>query len=174
MSKKDSKAGGESHRLERVEREIREVVGTYLLTGFRGSLPGFVSLTRVRLSADLKVANLNFTILLAQPDASETPEEFEKRTMSVRREAEDELNDHAFEVQNEIARKLKMKFTPRVHFHYDTAFESALKVEKILRDMSVAAGRGDDLPKTQFRDDVATDARTDSTTDATDEDESST
>lgn len=144
--------GSGSHRLERVEKEIRDVVGTYLIGGFRGHLPGLVSLTRVRLSADLKIANLNFTVLLAQ-DEGESAEAYEKRVDVARRDSEKELNAHAHDVQSEIAHKLKMRFTPRVHFHYDEGFESALKVEKILRDMSVAAGRGESIPSTQFTDD---------------------
>jgi|GEM_PF-588096 ribosome-binding factor A len=151
---RNEKGGSGTHRLERVEKEIRDVVGTYLIGGFRGDLPGLVSLTRVRLSADLKIANLNFTLLLTQ-DEGESAEAYEKRSAIARREAEQELNAHARDVQAEIAHRLKMRFTPRVHFYYDEGFESALKVEKILRDMSVAAGRGDDLPATKFTDDSA-------------------
>ncbi len=150
-NEKGAKGSG-THRLERVEKEIRDVVGTYLISGFRGHLPGLVSLTRVRLSADLKIANFNFTVLITQ-DEGETPEAHEKRLVLARKESEKELNAHASDFQQQIAHKLKMRFTPRVHFYYDEGFESALKVEQILRDMSVAAGRGEDLPSTQFTDD---------------------
>lgn len=153
---RQEKGGSGSHRLERVEKEIRDVVGTYLIGGFRGHLPGLVSLTRVRVSADLKIANLNFTLLLTQ-DENESGESYEKRLVAARRDAEKELNAYARDVQSELAHKLKMRFTPRVHFYYDDGFESALKVEKILRDMSVAAGRGDELPATQFTDDSSDD-----------------
>ena len=154
---RQEKGGSGSHRLERVEKEIRDVVGTYLIGGFRGhGLPGLISLTRVRLSADLKIASLNFTVLLTQ-DENETAEAYEKRSALARRETEKELNANAHEFQSEIAHKLKMRFTPRVHFYYDEGFESALKVEKVLRDMSVAAGRGDELPATKFTDDSSND-----------------
>jgi ribosome-binding factor A len=139
-----------SHRLERVEKEIRDVVGTYLIGGFRGhGLPGLVSLTRVRLSPDMKIANFNFTVLLAQNEG-ETNEAHEKRLVAARRESEKILNGAAIDFQDEIAHRLKMRFTPRVRFYYDEGFENALKVEKILRDMSVTAGRGEDLPTTEF------------------------
>ena len=155
--KKTEKGGSaqknSGHRLERVEKEIRDVVGTYLIGGFRSDLPGLVSLTRVRLSADMKIANFNFTVLLTQ-DENEAPDVFEKRLVLARREFEKELNASARDFQDEIAHRLKMRFTPRVRFHYDDGFESALKVEQILRDMSVNAGRGDDLPKTQFTGDT--------------------
>jgi ribosome-binding factor A len=144
-----SGSGGESHRVARVEKEIRDVVGTYLAVGFRGALGGFASLTRVRLSADLKIASLNFTMIFTQPDG-ESPDAFEKRQVLARKEAEKTLNLHAKDFQAELARKLQLRFTPKVTFYYDEGFESALKIEKILRDMSVSAGRGDELPKTGF------------------------
>lgn len=137
--------------MERVEKEIRDVVGTYLIGGFRGALPGLVTLTRVRCSADLKIANLNFTLLLPEPEG-EAPEMRERRLRVARQQAEEALNDEASEIQRQLALKLKMRFTPRVHFHYDEGYESAMKVEKILRDMSTTAGRGDDLPSTEFSD----------------------
>lgn len=146
---KSPKGGGESHRHERVEKEIRDVVGNYLLGGFRTELAGLISLTRVRVSGDMKIANFNFTIMLTQ-DEGETPEAFEKRSVIARRETEKEMNEQARDFQAELAHRLKMRFTPRCQFHYDDGFEAALKVEKVLREMSVAAGRGDELPSTKF------------------------
>ncbi len=144
-------SGGESHRLARVEKEIRDVLGVYLVGGFRGALPGFVSLTRVRLSPDLKIASLNVTMIMTQNEG-EAPDAFERRQVIARKEAIKELNIHSKDVQSELAHKLQLRFTPKVTFYYDDGFENALKIEKILRDMSVTAGRGDELPKTVFTD----------------------
>lgn len=143
--------GGESHRLARVEKEIRDVLGLYLVSGIRGPLPGFVSLTRVRVSADLKIASLNVTMIMTQ-DEGETLEAFERRQVLARKEAIKTLNEQTREVQAELAHKLQLRYTPKVTFYYDDGFENALKVEKILRDMSVSAGRGDELPATAFTD----------------------
>ena len=151
MARDQKKSGpsGESHRLARVEKEIRDVLGLYLVGGFRGALPGFVSLTRVRVSPDLKIASLNYTMIMTQ-DEGETSDAFERRQVLARKEATKELNSRARDVQAELAHKLQLRFTPKVTFYYDDGFENALKVEKILRDMSVSAGRGDELPGTTF------------------------
>jgi ribosome-binding factor A len=125
------------------------VLGLYLVGGFRGVLPGFVSLTRVRVSPDLKIASLNYTMIMVQ-DEGEAMDAFERRQGLARKEATKELNAHARDVQAELAHKLQLRFTPKVTFYYDDGFENALKVEKILRDMSVSAGRGDELPGTTF------------------------
>ncbi len=138
----EKRGGGESHRTARVEKEVRDVVGIYLVGGFRGKLPGLVSLSRVTVTADLKMANLNFTMIVPQ-DENETAEAFEKRQIQLRKDAVKELNANAKDIQAELAHKLQMRFTPKVTFYYDEGFESALKVEQILRDMSRTAGRGD-------------------------------
>jgi ribosome-binding factor A len=138
VGKHPEKRGGESHRLARVEREIRDVVGTYLLGGFKGDLPGFVSLTRVVCSADLKLARCHITLLLNKEE-NETDEAFEKRQTEARKEAVRELNEHTIEVQHRISQVLQMRFTPKITFYYDEGYESAMKVEKILRDMTESA-----------------------------------
>ena len=140
----EKKGGGESHRTARVEKEIRDVVGMYLVNGMRQSdLPGLISLTRVSVSADLKIANINVTMIMSQLEGEE-PLAFEKREALARKDAIKVLNANSKDVQAALARKLQMRFTPRVTFYYDEGFESALKVEKILRDMSVAGGREDE------------------------------
>ncbi len=138
----EKRGGAESHRTARVEKEVRDVVGIYLVGGFRGKLPGLVSLSRVTVTADLKMANFNFTMIVPQEE-NETAEAFEKRQVQLRKDAVKELNANAKDVQAELAHKLQMRFTPKVTFYYDDGFESALKVEQILRDMSRTAGRGD-------------------------------
>ena len=122
MKNSTPKTGGVSHRVQRIEREIREVVGSYLLTGFRGELPGIVSITRVLVSTDMRNAKIFFTVM---------GEEAEKKI------AHSELKAHAHEVQHEINRRLQMKFCPKVTFTYDEGFENVMKVERILRDLSL-------------------------------------
>ena len=135
MGKNPLKGGGESHRLAKVEREIRDVVGMYLLGGFSGTLPGFVSLTRVVVSADLRIARCHFTLLINREEG-ETDEAFRKREELGRKEAANELNEHSSEVQHRLAQVLQMRYTPKVTFYYDEGYESAMKVEKILKDLS--------------------------------------
>lgn len=134
-----------SHRVQRVEREIREVVGSYLISGFKGVLPGLVSLTRVICTKDFRTAKILVTILsLAEPEAtggvgeesSAEPSAKERKVERERERAIEVLQAHAFEVQGEINRCLRMKHCPKVTFVYDTSYENVMKVEKILRDIS--------------------------------------
>lgn len=115
-----AKNAGNSHRIPRVEREIREVVGSYLLSGFRGDLPGLVSVSRVVASKDLRTAKILIIAIGEDVD----------REACVR-----ELQAHAHEVQQAVNQRLRMKHCPRLSFHYDTGYEHAMKVEGILRNL---------------------------------------
>lgn len=146
MGKNPLKGGGESHRLAKVEREIRDVVGTYLLGGFPGHLPGFVSLTRVVVSADLKIARCHFTLLINREE-NETDQAYAAREVVARKEASKELNEYAGDVQHRLAQLLQMRYTPRVTFYYDEGYESAMKVERILDDLSKTKPNPDSEPE---------------------------
>ena len=135
-----------SHRVQRVEREIREVVGSYLISGFKGVLPGLVSLTRVICTKDFRNAKILVTMLsfsntetaVATGEGSNgKPSAKEREVERERERAIEVLQAHAFEVQGEINRCLRMKHCPKVTFVYDTSFENVMKIEKILRDISL-------------------------------------
>lgn len=116
---------GDGRRIPRVEKEIREAVGTYLITGFRGEIDGIVSITRVIASKDLRNAKVLFSLM-----GSKT------LTAADKKAAARELMDHVHEIQHEVNRRLQMKHCPRLTFLYDEGYEHALKVENILRDLS--------------------------------------
>lgn len=126
---------GDGRRIPRVEKEIREVVGQYLLMGFRGSLPGVVSVTRVIASRDLKNAKILITVMpkvsskaAAKVLALDNPgpsDELKKSTIL-------KLKEQAFQIQAEVNRQLKMKHCPRLSFYYDEGVGHALKMETIL------------------------------------------
>jgi ribosome-binding factor A len=104
-----------------VEKEIREVIATYLLSGFRGETHGFVSVSRVQASRDLHHAKVFITVMGSEEDR--------KLTLA-------ELNAHAYEIQGEVNRHLRLKFVPRLQFEYDAGMENSMRVDKILRDLA--------------------------------------
>jgi ribosome-binding factor A len=52
------------------------------------------------------------------------------------KETEDILNSHAHEFQSHIAKELALRFTPKLSFFYDVAFEKVRKVDQILSEIS--------------------------------------
>jgi ribosome-binding factor A len=116
-------ARGDGRRIPRVEKEIREVIGLYLLQSMRGELSGLVSVSRVIASGDLRTAKVLVTVM---GDDSNKKEDLQI------------LNDRAGEIQQQINRKLQMRHCPRLSFHYDDGFDNALKVEGILRQIGLS------------------------------------
>jgi ribosome-binding factor A len=117
-----------NHRTQRVEREIREVVGSYLISGFRGELHGVVSVSRVIASKDLRSAKILVTVMGGESER--------KATVA-------SLRAYAHEVQHEINRRLQMKFCPKINFLYDDGFDNVMRVEKILQDLSEERARAE-------------------------------
>jgi ribosome-binding factor A len=130
------KGKSDGRRVQRVEKEIREVIGAYLLRGFRGQLPGLVSISRVIVSKDLRTAKVLVTLMVqASVEPSLSADKTDEVIHQSRKLTIEELQAHAHEIQTEINLRLKMKHCPRLTFIYDDGLEHALKVDQILRDL---------------------------------------
>jgi ribosome-binding factor A len=114
----------ESRRVQRVERELREIIGTHLLTGLNFSLEGMVTLTRVTVSADLRSARAFLTMMMANEKA-----QLENLKL---------LNANTKELQHRIHTQLPMKYCPKVRFEIDKGFENVQIVEARLREIKKA------------------------------------
>ena len=111
---------GDGRRVARVEKEIQATIAQFLIRGFRGSLPGLVTVAQVKMPADLRSAKVYISVL-------GTPEEQEK-TIEL-------LQERAFEIQNFIGQELRMRYCPKLTFFSDHTTEEILKVEKLLKEV---------------------------------------
>ena len=118
--------GGDQRRILRVEKEMREIIGAYLIHGFRGKLHGLVSVPRVSVSRDLKYAKVYVSIMGTEDEQQLSLESLEAA---------------AHDVQAEVNRQMRVRFVPRVSFHLDSSLEKTLKVERILHDLAVERAR---------------------------------
>ncbi|MEI7974276.1 MAG: 30S ribosome-binding factor RbfA [Bdellovibrio sp.] len=109
-----------SHRMQRFEKEIRQIVADFLLKQ-RDELPLLSSVSRVKINADLKSAQIWMHLGEGDP----------KRLRSHLTH----LNSKRGELQSLIARKLGSRFTPRLEFEEDPSYEQVLKIESILQDL---------------------------------------
>ena len=109
-----------SRRIEKVEKELRQVIANYLLGGFKGQLSGLVSVARVQVSPDLRNAKVFITVMGEEEDAE----------ISLAA-----LRDYAFDIQKEVNHRVKMKFCPKLKFFKDTSVAHTLKVEGILQKL---------------------------------------
>ncbi len=111
----------EGQRQLRVGEEIRHVISSTLQHGgfddealMQSSL---ITVTEVRISPDLKNATA-FVMPLGGRNL--------KAVLAA-------LNEQAYYFQKEIARNMKMKFTPRLNFRGDETFGEAEKIDRIIR-----------------------------------------
>lgn len=112
-----------SRRIQRVEKEIHQVVSQYLVQDMKGLTTSFPSVTRVIASADLRHAKVFIHGL--QGDS-----------------AEDllALQDHGGEIQQKINKTIRMKYCPKLAFFIDPSFSQRLDFDKKLEEISKAMG----------------------------------
>jgi ribosome-binding factor A len=115
---------GDGRRIARVEKEVRMQVAQYLQSGFSDPLPGLVTVSNVKMPADLRSAKVYISVLGADDSAEEILEILQGR---------------AFEIQDYIGLKLQMRYCPRLTFLKDHTTDQVLKIEKILNDISSTA-----------------------------------
>lgn len=122
---------GDGRRVARMEKEVQQTVAQYLVSGFSSSLPGFVTVTSVRMPADLRTARVYVSILFPH-DSEERRQESELAKMVLK-----ELQGQAYEIQSYIATHLKTRYCPKLTFFQDESTEHVLKVERILHDLEM-------------------------------------
>ena len=107
-------------RTSRMARELREIVARFLLHGFRQPLKGFVTVSEVIVTRDLRSAKVYVSTLGGQDEGEENV---------------DTLNDFAFEIQKHVASNLDTKFCPKLKFYDDENSKRVLRVQQILKGM---------------------------------------
>lgn len=111
-----------SHRAERVGDRIRAELARMLREDVRDPRIGFVTVTGVQLSADLREARVFVSIL---DDAAEA-------TL-------DALNHAVPFLRRQLAREAGLRFTPQLRFIHDRSLESGNRVERILERLQSQA-----------------------------------
>lgn len=107
------------HRSDRVEAELRRALGTLVREAVaEHGLPS-VSVSDVEVTRDLAHAKVFVTALLA--DRS--------------KEALDGLKANAGEIRYRLARTVKLRHVPELHFHYDDSMDRGERIDALLRDL---------------------------------------
>jgi ribosome-binding factor A len=121
-----------SRRRERLAEEIREEVASLLGRGLKDPRIGFVTVTRVELTADLALARIYVGVL---GDEAER-----KKTLGA-------LAHSAGFVRRELGRRLRIRITPQVEFKYDSGLAATERVAQLLAENPPAAAGGQGEPE---------------------------
>jgi len=102
-----------------VAEEIREEVAQIIGRELKDPRIGFVTVTRVTLTPDLRTAHVNVGIL---GDAAQ-----HEKTL-------DGLRKAAGFMRREVGRRIRMRHTPELVFHYDEGLDATDRVARLLAE----------------------------------------
>ncbi|MBA2629841.1 MAG: 30S ribosome-binding factor RbfA [Thermoleophilaceae bacterium] len=105
--------------MRRVNESVREVLSTRITEGFNDPRIGFVTVTSVDTSPDLRHARVYVSVL--------GNDEERERTLAGLSAAHGLL-------QQAIAREMRMKRTPTLEFVYDHTVDRGMRISKLLDD----------------------------------------
>jgi len=112
-------------RMRRINEVLREVVGAAISSDLSDPRIGFVTVTSVETSPDLRTAKVFVSVLGSDEDR--------EATLSGLRSSHGVL-------QTRIAAETRMKRTPTLTFHYDNTIEQGVRISQLL-DQELPAER---------------------------------
>ncbi|MBD7921490.1 30S ribosome-binding factor RbfA [Xanthomonas sp. CFBP 8703] len=107
------------HRTDRVSAQIRRDLGTIVHSAVRDHGLPSVSVSDVEVTRDLAHAKVFVTALLPERSV----------------EAVKGLKELAPQLRSELARAMKLRHVPELHFHYDDSVDRGERIDNLLRDM---------------------------------------
>lgn len=106
--------------MRRVNEAVREVLGEALNQDLKDPRVGFVTVTEVRTSSDLRHARV-FVSVYGTPDEQEASLEGLRSAHGI--------------LQGRIARELRLKRTPALEFTLDDTAQRAARLERLIEDV---------------------------------------
>jgi ribosome-binding factor A len=106
-------------RSERVGDLIREEVADLIMYKLKDPRIGFVTVTGVEMTADLKLARVFVSIM---------KEEERELTLEI-------LNSSKNFIRSNLSKRLRMKFIPAIEFRLDTSVEYGFKIDRLLKEI---------------------------------------
>ncbi|MCP3978056.1 MAG: 30S ribosome-binding factor RbfA [bacterium] len=113
------------HRVQRVADLVRETVSSLLRGDVRDPRLGFVTVTDVRMSQDLRSARVFVSVL--DEDKQPSLDALRRATPFIRRE---------------LGRRAKLRHTPELRFIHDESVETGFRLDALLEEEGAAT----DLP----------------------------
>jgi ribosome-binding factor A len=103
--------------MRRINQVLREVIGAAISTDLNDPRIGFVTVTAVETSPDLRTAKVFVSVLGSGEEREATLEGLR--------------SSHGV-LQSQIAAETRMKRTPTLTFHYDNTVEQGMRISRLL------------------------------------------
>ena len=115
-------------RVDRVNKQILDILANILIKDFDFSNLGFISLTSVDVSPDFKSAKVYFSILGPKLSVDQTVIA---------------INNKRKNIKMHMASKLLLKNIPDLLFYYDDAVDKQKKIESLLKKNGLSINKID-------------------------------
>lgn len=107
-----------SVRTEKVGNLIKEQVGQLIERDYRTSEMGFMTITRVSMSPDLRLARIYISVF--------GDSKVKERTLFL-------LNEAKKDIRRFIGARVRLKFTPEIAFFIDDTMDYVANIEELLK-----------------------------------------
>ena len=107
-----------NRRSRRFADQLKYEIGWIIERQVNDPKKGFITLTRVRMSPDLRIANVYFSVLGKKNQKEETLVVLNKANRFIRKE---------------LGSRIESRFLPELRFHFDDSMEYSSHINSILR-----------------------------------------
>lgn len=108
-----------SHRKDKVARTIKEEISLIFLYKLKDPAFGFITITNVKMSPDLKIAKVYFSVF-----------DKEKRQIVL-----DRINEVKGLIRSELSHRISMRFVPELDFFIDDTTDYIERIENIFKQI---------------------------------------
>jgi ribosome-binding factor A len=115
-------------RSDKVAEAIHEFISGLLIKGLKDPRIGFVTVTGVKLTDDLHLATIYFSVVGSEDE---------------KKSSEKGLNSAKGFIRKEIGKNLRLRYVPDIIFKYDNSMDYAQRIESIIHEINVNKGSDD-------------------------------
>ena len=119
-------------RHDKLTEAIKKEVSCILHDEIKDPRLGFVTITDVELSADMRKAKIFFSVLGKDEDCQKTQQALDSALGFIRRL---------------VAERINLKFAPEIIFRQDRSIEYSIHIQQVLEEIKSLKGERKDEPK---------------------------
>lgn len=113
----------ESIRQRKIADQIKKSISQIIDRKIKDPRKGFITITQVKVTRDLRIANIYFTCLGDEEQRRKSLQALESANKFIR---------------NELAPQMKLRFMPELRFFYDETLDYAQHVDDLLKQIHSA------------------------------------
>ncbi|MCK4508718.1 MAG: 30S ribosome-binding factor RbfA [Desulfuromonadales bacterium] len=129
-----------SQRAQRVAETIHKEISSLLIKGLKDPRIGFVTITSVDVTSDLRQAQVYYT-LMDQQFGMDNQDGTSRQ--DARKKTQAGLDSCSSYIRQQLGRQLRLRFIPEIHFEYDTSFDYGQNIERLLSEVKTDTEQDD-------------------------------